>query len=711
MLPGHIPKTIYKPKMTGKVYRPDIDGLRALAVLGVILFHAGLPIPGGYVGVDVFFVISGYLISKIIVRESSEGRFSFVNFWVRRVKRIIPASALVTMATICAACFVLEPRSLVALGKSAIFQAAMLSNVYFSRAAGYFSESSELQPLLHTWSLAVEEQFYLIFPLLLVVLLKRKQLALPVIGLFSLASLILSAWAVYTYPTAAFYLLPSRAWELSAGALLAISETRVRPSRVVDEVASLLGLALILVPMFLYSSSTPFPGLAAVAPVLGAVACIGANRAGQTIGGRLLANKLAVGIGLVSYSLYLWHWPILVLMRHMTVDSSLAMMAAALGLTGVLSYISWRFVEVPFRSSVRLSAPWSAFAFGAVASGAVVAAGLLVWSKRGIPSRFDSDTLAMSESIYKHGSQYANNSAQGVALGMPRIAGRSSCDFVLWGDSHGMSVAGLIDRIAKEQNLSGLAFLSSGRPPIPGLWKPGKGPREREETLALNEARYDAILRSGTANVILVGRWTGMFKGLLATEIDEKLGRSVDYNMVVDSTSNTPSYTNSRGALERQLSKLVERFARQGVRVWVLVQVPSASRGEVARDFYLTKRFPRLNPEDFRWDTSREKYAEDHDDNLRLFMGLSAENFRILDPLEAFYPQGVQSLLLYSNRAFYGDEDHLTTEGADHFLRDIFSKVLREIKEPQDALYVSKELPQSNQTRADESWSRARVAP
>ena len=235
--------------MTNKNYRPDIDGLRAVAVLGVILFHAGIPLHGGYVGVDVFFVISGYLITQIILRETKEKKFSLKNFWVRRIRRILPAATLVTITTLCVGCLILDSTSFSSLGKSAIAQAIMIANVFFWRSSGYFSEASELQPLLHTWSLSVEEQFYVVFPVLFVFLLRRNRWTLSILGIASLASFAISIWGVSSHPSATFYLLPTRAWELAAGALLAILEPRLRIQGAPKELAAASGLGASLISM------------------------------------------------------------------------------------------------------------------------------------------------------------------------------------------------------------------------------------------------------------------------------------------------------------------------------------------------------------------------------------------------------------------------------------------------------------------------------
>lgn len=664
--------------MNPKYYKPDIDGLRAIAVLGVILFHAGLPLPGGYVGVDVFFVISGYLITQIILRESSENRFTMINFWKRRILRILPASSLVCLTTLLVGYVILDPDWFTLLGKAAIAQSLMVANIYFMRSGGYFAETSELQPLLHTWSLAVEEQFYMFFPLILVFFLRKTRIAVPALIIGTLASLALSISGTHSDPSATFYLLPTRAWELAAGGLLAIMESKIRLKNTVRELVAWVGLAAIVLPMMIYSKSTPFPGLAAIPPVLGTVLLIAANRNTGTFVGRTLSKKYFVAIGLTSYSLYLWHWPVLVFFKHCMVEQSAVSIFSALSITALLSWLSWRFVEIPFRSSKTLRKSARAFAFGAALAGTTITAGIVVWQMQGLPSRIDSHSQALFDDVTWYGGEYETLSDHGVAIGVVKD-GDSSPDFVLWGDSHGMVVADLVDKISKEQSLSGMALLSRGRPPVTGLWKPMKGSKQQSETTEINNARYDAIINSGTKSVILIARWDGMIHGMLPTEIDEVAGVSANFNMVVDSPDQIPSPDVSKAALERQLSKMIQNFETKGIKVWLLIQVPASTRARVARDYYILRRFPMFNSDDFGLDTHRDEYESTRVDSLKVFNSINTNNLIIVDPIHSFYRER-KNLLLYQDRAFYRDEDHLTRPGADHYLRPAISSILKQVR-------------------------------
>ncbi len=344
-------RTLRFPNAPACLTRADIDGLRALAVVPVVLYHFHVaPFGGGYVGVDVFFVISGFLITGLIHAEMRSGEYSLAAFYERRARRILPALFAVVAAAAVAALFLLFPADLRRFGESVAATALFVSNFDFWQQSGYFDAGAEAKPLLHTWSLAVEEQFYLLFPLLLGLFRSagRRGLLLLAGGL-ALASFGFGLWAVRAYPAMAFYLAPARVWELMLGAILALAEVP-RPPRWIAEALSLLGLALLAVAVFAFSPDTPMPGANALLPCLGAALLIYANGAGDTLAARGLSLRPMVFAGLISYSLYLWHWPVFVFARYLRVAplgaaETLALIALSVG----LAVLSWRFVERPFR--------------------------------------------------------------------------------------------------------------------------------------------------------------------------------------------------------------------------------------------------------------------------------------------------------------------------------------------------------------------------
>ncbi len=341
-------------------YRPEIDGLRTIAVLPVILFHAGISIfSGGYVGVDVFFVISGYLITSILLRELAEGRFSLVNFYERRARRILPALFVVMFACIPFAWVWMLPWQFAEFGRSLVAVVVFVSNIQFWRESGYFAATAEEKPLLHTWSLAVEEQYYILFPIGLWLLWRFGARAVAVgIVLASLISLGLSEWGWRNQPNANFYLLPTRAWELLAGSLLALwVSRRALPTGRWAEFGSAAGLAMIFYAILVFDKGTPFPSLWALLPVGGAVLVILCANA-DTLTGRFLSLRPMVGIGLISYSAYLWHQPLFAFarIRSITHPSQTLMLVLAVA-AFVLAWMTWKWIETPFRKRAGMRSP------------------------------------------------------------------------------------------------------------------------------------------------------------------------------------------------------------------------------------------------------------------------------------------------------------------------------------------------------------------
>lgn len=365
-------------------YRSDIDGLRAIAVLPVILYHADMPLfHGGYVGVDVFFVISGFLISGILITEIGSGQFSLYRFYERRARRILPALFAMLFVSIPFAVALMLPSQLQLFSSSIIAILLFCSNVLFWKRVDYFAAPAEENPLLHTWSLGVEEQFYLVFPLLLWGLWKlgRKSI-IGLILVLSLASLGLAEWACSRYPAPNFYLLPTRAWELGLGALAAFWSRNAahRP----NPPLALLGLAMILAAILLYSDETPFPSLYALLPVLGAVLVLlfGAADSHNTrpsLATRILSTRPLVFVGLISYSAYLWHQPVFAFARMARITPPpLWLMALLTTLSLVIAWLSWRYVEQPFRRSERRWLQGHSWMFAGSAVGMLVL-GLLGW--------------------------------------------------------------------------------------------------------------------------------------------------------------------------------------------------------------------------------------------------------------------------------------------------------------------------------------------
>ncbi|AOS95504.1 O-acetyltransferase OatA [Microbulbifer aggregans] len=508
--------------MSSLTYRRDIDGLRAFAVLPVLFAHAGLPgFSGGFVGVDVFFVISGFLITGILMREIGESRFSLASFYERRARRILPALFAVVIACIGTGWFVLPPEPFKELAQSVLAAMLFVSNFWFWQSTGdYFGADAEWQPLLHTWSLSVEEQFYLGFPLLLCLLAARGRRSLLFgVGCLSFLSLLFSIWATKAQPLANYFFSPTRVWELGVGALIALGALPAARQRWQAELAAASGLLMILAAVLLYDSATPFPGLAALLPCVGAAALIWAGGQGATLTGRMIAWSPFVFVGLISYSLYLWHWPVLVLFRllHGTAELPLLLAVQAIVLSLLLAWLSWRFVEAPFRLPfpVGMSRRNLVRTCGAMAT-LIVAVSLAINVNKGVPSRLPDDLFASYRDAIERAPEERRCMGRLPADGLCEFGTASgennSPDYLLWGDSHAGAFLPGYQLWLQDRGHRGVAAVKSACAPLLGVVRVEMGPAQdcdsfNAQVIEMLESREDI----GT--VILVARWALVVEG------------------------------------------------------------------------------------------------------------------------------------------------------------------------------------------------------
>ncbi|EJN13985.1 putative acyltransferase [Bradyrhizobium sp. YR681] len=435
-------------------YRPDIDGLRAVAVLSVVLFHYGAPIRGGFTGVDVFFVISGFLITQTLAAEIAAGSFSIIGFYDRRIRRILPALLVMLAASLLAGALLLSPGDYTTLGTTAAMATFGVSNFFFYDHTGYFDRTSDLLPLLHTWSLAVEEQFYLVWPVLLYGLSLCRSRGLMAAALAVIVVAVCAGSIVYfrVDPKGAFYLAPPRAWELAIGALLVFLPPMRRAA---GEIAAVAGLILIGIGFTI--SPAKFPGEFALYPCIGA-ALIVWPRNGQTTSSEVL-GALAP-IGLISYSLYLWHWPIWVLYR-IYINGGLpgTTEAAILAIISVLiATLSYRYVEKPFR--VRRWKPLQTVGVGIAAMLAMSAAGFSITAANGLPQRLPAEAQPLRDltTMWDWPCKEATIDKFGryCVFGAPWETARHKS--MIWGDSHAEHIAPIIEAASRDPDRSFLVF-------------------------------------------------------------------------------------------------------------------------------------------------------------------------------------------------------------------------------------------------------------
>jgi peptidoglycan/LPS O-acetylase OafA/YrhL len=495
-------------------YRKDIDGLRAVAILAVVLYHYGvLNVSGGFVGVDIFFVISGFVITSLLIAEIEDERFSLIGFYERRLRRILPALFVLILIVSLIAIFVLPPRALTELANSVVATSLFSSNVYFWNAnRGYFEGPSEISPLLHTWSLAVEEQFYIAFPILLLLALRvsRRFAASLILGIV-VVSFALSVWASVNAPTANFYLAPTRIWELLLGAALAFHQSSFEPwGRPQSEIACAIGVLLIAFALLMFSSTTPVPGLAALAPCLGAALLIYGGRNPDSTMTRLLSARPLVAIGLISYSLYLWHWPIFVLLRHYVFwePLTLSVTLSAIVVSFALAILSWRFIERPIRERRVLSSSSSIFTIGAIATALLLVLGGAGLATKGLPSRYSHlSEVAMQRDEAPSGSSLPrecvvlehNTDATFCSLTNGPAGSRR---VLLWGDSFAAHyIPGFVE-LGNSIPLSAFAYTFSGCPPILGYAQMSNAP-----CTSFNDRLLEIVASNKIDTIVLSARW------------------------------------------------------------------------------------------------------------------------------------------------------------------------------------------------------------
>ncbi|MFA6219715.1 MAG: acyltransferase family protein [Erythrobacter sp.] len=612
--------------MTGSApaYRADIDGLRALAVLPVVLYHAGVAgFSGGYVGVDVFFVISGYLIAGIIAREVDEQRFSIAHFYERRARRILPALFVMIAAVLAAASFLYLPGNFEDVPRSALAALLFLANIWFFAQTGYFQDKAGTMPLLHSWSLGVEEQFYIVFPWALVAiaaLAPHRRRAL--LWLAALASFALCQWSARLQDAFDFYMLPARAWELLAGALLAVGALPQVAARPWREALAWAGVLAIAAAVVLFDATTRFPGFAALAPVLGAALLI--HCAPATSAGRLLSWRPAVWIGLLSYSLYLWHWPLIVFTEYRQGGplegwQSLVVLAIAL----LLAWASLRWIERPFRDRRRVPPRriWQASALGM----ALLAGACLALISRGAwAERFPPEVARMAEA--RHDVSPVGERCLHTRYAEPgpecTLGNRAGVDALLRGDSHGVEFAWVLgeERLRRGR---GLEQRTQGScPPMLGYSDPVLPDCARFNAAVIAEIERRPELRT----IYLAGFWAG--------------GR----------------YTSPQAVA--RLDATLARLQRNGRRVVLIGAVPTQPR-PVPRALARAAAYDLARPAT----RTRARHVDTSGWLSGNFARWRAQGVRIVDPAEALF-EGDRSRIMAGGKPLYYDSHHLTLAGA-----------------------------------------------
>lgn len=657
-------------------YRPDIDGLRGIAVLAVIGFHTHLGLSGGYVGVDVFFVISGFLITGLLTEEIERMDFSIVRFYERRARRILPALFGVVAFTTIVAFWGFFPDDLINYSKSVSATMTFLSNMLFWLQTGYFDTGAETKPLLHTWSLAVEEQFYIVFPFFLFFCHRVFKGRVPaILALVLVASLTATAVLSRLASSAAFYFAPTRGWELLTGACLAVNAIPWPRSINAGNTASIVGIALILACVLLLHAATSFPWPYAVLPCLGTALVVWGSEMRGTYANRFLSWRPVVFVGLLSYSLYLWHWPLTVFVRYFYIDElSVSVSVAIVGATFASAYISWRFVESPFRGSRSRFSRHQVFALAAVGSVTLASIGLAGYALRGLPGRVPTEVLRLErtrEGRLKQPGWCGETRAVSYekrlqcTVGAPQQVPR----FAVWGDSHAGAALATVDQIARAGGIAGIYAVFSGCGPLLGVKRVSGF--VAKDCVSANQAAVDTIARSPVKDVILISRWS---YNVLPKPAYGPASEKAQVYIVDDSTKST-SLKENKAVFERGLSKSLAALRLAGKRVWIVEEAPYAGyevAHRVAQAKWRNNVPPRfvahqdlLMPQMARMDSILEAAADSY----------AAQIYRISDQLCSEN----QCAVLGPLGVYYIDDHHLSTIGAQVAFGPLLSRVLERL--------------------------------
>jgi peptidoglycan/LPS O-acetylase OafA/YrhL len=637
-------------------YRSDIDGLRALAVLSVVAFHGDVTgFSGGFTGVDIFFVISGYLLTDILLRELKKGTFTLTDFYVRRARRILPAVTVVVLACLVVGFYLMTPGQFSQTAQAAQSVATISANIFFAKIKADYWEQSSLadHPLLHTWSLAVEEQFYIVLPLILWVLhrtgtarhgdsARARLILLSSLALVAAGSLAYSQWLLKARPADAFYLMLPRAWELLTGSLLAIGLHRRRlvASSLQRDGAGFLGLSMIVISIVSLNESTSFPGIGALLPCLGAVLVIGSGCTGQGPVQMMLSLPPLVWVGKVSYSLYLWHWPVLTYINsagwHAQGLPQIPLILQFV-LMLILAWMSWLFIEQPFRrSAAPIVAKRRVLFISAASLAAIWASGSIAdnVARTGWPLRQTTPDLLVQIAFDKTATpglrcEGSDSVAKILYDGGGCLLGNVSNRpiFALVGDSHARMYTEAIEALASQHVTS--VFIMARSSCFPGL---DVTPPTRPECREFTRATIDYLLHSEIQKVVLAGYW-----------ID--LARDDAYSQ----------------ELAEGLEKTVSKLTAAGKRVVLLKDVPELSDDNVAyRGAISSLRSGGAivyGPSFLEHEKNQEPASKFLDEISRKY------NAHVIDPTKVLCIDG-RCIIANQNRSLYRDKHHLTDHAA-----------------------------------------------
>lgn len=634
-------------------YYPHIDGIRAFAILPVLLYHA-FPtfFPGGFIGVDVFFVISGYLITRGLLTDLEAGKYSIGAFYIRRIRRIFPAYAAVIMFSLIAGGIIYYGEKLKILATTALSSSFFATNIYFERTSDYFSPGAHENELLNLWSLSVEEQFYVFFPLFLALLYKyTPQHIKTYIWLTAITSFLLSIWAVNcnSHDTLAFYWLPFRAWELMAGSLLAIHIK----DNFINFSTGFLSLIVLIFTIFLISDTTPFPGLTATIPILCAVSLIENGQFG--IAKKILEHNVIVFIGKISYSLYLFHWPILVFSRY-TLSGylpSVTINCIAIVLSIISSIFSWKYIELPLRHTKWHDSSY--YKLGACIIAITLLSSLTI---RQIAEYERQHSLVIIEKYWDGQAADKNKfpdpqwpeCENRTPNSLTVLGGHENPQYVLWGDSHAMALSPGFNTFSLATGINGL-YINRKHTLLSGTISRTYPDNAQWISQILEWLQKQPELKT----IILANRWAVRSQGWA-----NESGRKVIYSRL-DGRGSSPEEI-----FELGITQLCSQLKEIGKQVIIITSIPEQGTNVPAK----LQRFGLLSTST---GISEAEYAErQHEANI-IFKRLQDDKLaQIIWVKPVFFPNGkILPLLLPGQISMYVDDNHLSPSGANYLLEQI----------------------------------------
>jgi peptidoglycan/LPS O-acetylase OafA/YrhL len=645
-------------------YRPDIDGLRAFAIISVVLFHA-FPesIKGGFVGVDVFFVISGYLISSIIFKSLEAGSFSYVDFYIRRIKRIFPALSVVLMSCMLIGWLVLLPDEYAQLGKHVLSGVGFISNLVLWRESGYFDTSAELKPLLHLWSLGVEEQYYIVWPILVALIWKREHnfllLVVPVLAL----SFALNLLWVHERPTAAFFLPMSRFWELMIGSLLAFLVLRKHYwlelicGRVHGDWFAASGFCLLLLSVLIIDKDSAFPGWWALMPTLGTFLLIYAGR-GAWINAHILGNKCVVYVGLISYPLYLWHWPVLVLGRLAGINEIVFGKLALVILAVVLAMMTFHWIETPIRKTSR--SPASVAVLLSVAMLFVAAFGAaLMFMVKPMNSSKEIQQIVSAAGEWDYPGRLKIFDSNGSPL---RQQGNSEGQTILFiGDSNIEQYYPRAEyQLEKNPKSMNIVFATSGGcPPISSVFE-----RKHPNCLGFVDSATAYANGDNVKTIVVGAQWFGYLTGVGNYYFE-------DENGAFPLKMGSEGYLLAMSSLQEMLTK----FVKHGKQVFLIGSIPigreNDPKGMIKRSI-TNKQFVSVSRNAISKDAFMSTYKSIQEDLSKVAIASGAV---LISPTDYLCDEAICATVTPSGDPIYKDASHLRPSYVRkevHFIDDVF---------------------------------------